>query len=80
MRSQAVRWLIDSMEEGTVAVKHGPHQTALLPIEIFDTAFGFGELFMVAGLLGFVGKEQRTAEALGAVAFGVAEEEGGMHA
>jgi hypothetical protein len=71
---------IDCAVERGGAIKHGAHEATLLDSDVLDTAFAFEELFVFARLCRTLGKEQRTAIALGLVALGVQEAVGGMHA
>src|SRR5438046_4762887 len=67
------------MVERPITVECHPHLPTQFPVGIFDTATAFGKLGMVARLSGYVRKEQRAAEALGAVPIGVLERKGRMH-
>jgi hypothetical protein len=68
------------MVEWTVAIQQSTHQPALLPIGVFDAPLAFEKLDMLTGLSCTGGKKQRAAEALGAIAVGVPELVGGVHA
>ena len=72
--------VVDDVVERTGAIEHCTHQPTFLPIGVFDTALGFGELRMITRCSGRLRKEQRTAKALSAKTVGVLKEEGGMHA
>src|SRR6266516_2440160 len=71
--------IINSLVEGPVAIQGHAHASTQFPIDIFDTAFAFGKLGMLTTGSRRLGKEQGTAEALGAVAIGMVELKGGMH-
>src|SRR6266700_1625134 len=71
--------IVNPLVEGPVAIQGHAHASTQFPIDIFDTAFAFGKLSMVAALAGMLRKEQWAAEALGTVAIGVIELKGGMH-
>jgi hypothetical protein len=70
---------IDGLVEGAGAVKGDTHLTALLPIDIIDTAFALRKLRMIAWLSSGDGKEQGAAKALSAIAVGMLEAIGGTH-
>src|SRR5258708_5712080 len=71
---------VDDVVERTGAIEQGTHQPTFLPIGVFDTPLGFGELRMSTRCSCRLRKEQRTAKALSTKAVGVLKEEGGMHA
>jgi len=71
---------VDGLVERTIAIQQGTHQTALLPVGVFDAALARGKLLMRAGLCGASGKEERTAKTLGPKAIGVLELVRGVHA
>ncbi len=71
--------IVEGAEERAVAVEGDPLNTAEFPVDILDAAFAFGELRMLAGLAGFLRKEQGALEALSVKAIGVVELHGGMH-
>ncbi len=71
---------IDDVVERPGAIEQGTHQAAFLPVGVFDAAFAFGELGMLAGLARACGEEQRATKALGAKAVGVPKLVGGIHA
>ncbi len=60
--------VIDGVVEGALPIQQDAHASSGVPIGVFDTAFAFGKLRVVARLAAGLGKEQRTAKALGAVA------------
>ena len=68
------------MVERPVTIESDAHLSPQFPVKIFDTALAFTELSVLTGLFRDVGKEQGAAEALGAVAVGVGELVGGVHA
>ena len=72
--------IVDPVVEWSVAVQCDAHLPAHFPVDILDTAFPFGELGMIAVRAGGLRKEQGTAEAEGAIAIGMVELEGGLHA
>jgi len=72
--------LVDTLIERTVAIQRDAHQPAGFPIQIFDAASSLGELDVITRFRRALGKEQRAAKALGAIAIGVSELEGGLHA
>ncbi len=72
--------MVHGLIERTGAIQQHAHQSPFFPIQVFDTTFGFGELGVLAGLASGLRKEQWAAKALGAVAIGVLEPEGGSHA
>ena len=72
--------VVDPLVERAVTIEGDTHETSQLPIEIFDTAFSFGKLSMVTGLISLFREEQRTTKALCTIAIGVIELIGGMHA
>src|SRR5579875_400906 len=72
--------LIDHVVQGAVPIEGHAHQTTRFPVEVLDTAFLFEELRMVTAFAVRCGKEQRATKALGAIAVGMHEERGGMHA
>ena len=72
--------IVDDVVERTGAIEQGTHQSAFLPIGVFDAAFAFHELRMLTRLSCACGEEQGTAKALSAKAVGVLKGEGGMHA
>ena len=61
------------MEEWPIAIQRHTLDAAQFPVDIFDTAFPFGELLVFAGLSCFFWKEQGALEALGTVAVGMGE-------
>ncbi len=63
----------DGVVKRAIAIKRDTHLPASFPVDIFDTATAFEELLMWAALAGLFGKEQGTAEALGAIAVGMLE-------
>ena len=72
--------VIHRVVERAVAIEGHAHLATELPVEVLDTAFAFGKLRMVAGLAAWLRKKQRAAKALRAIAVGVGELKGGMHA
>ncbi len=64
---------INDVVERPVAIQRHALDTAEFPIDIFDTALAFGELCVLTGCAGLVGKEQGATEPLGAIAVGVVE-------
>src|SRR5207302_3052811 len=72
--------VVDSVIERPIAIQGDTHLPTQFPVEVFDAALAFGKLGMVTRLAGRLGKQQRAAKALGAVAIGVRELKGGMHA
>ena len=71
---------VDGLVERTATIQGDPHEAASFHVDVFNTAFAFGKLRMVAALAGGLGKEQGTAIALRPVAVGVGELVSGMHA
>ena len=71
---------VDGVIERTMAIQQSAHQPAFLPVRVFDAAFALDKLGMLAGGSRRLRKEQGTAKALHAIATGVLELEGGMHA
>ena len=63
----------DGVVKRAVTVEGDTPLPAPFPVDIFDTATAFEKLLVGAGLPGFFGKEQGTAEALGARAVGMLE-------
>ncbi len=63
----------DGVVKRAVTVEGDTHLPAPFPVDIFDTATAFEKLLVGASLPGFFGKEQGTAEALGARAVGMLE-------
>src|SRR5947209_1245294 len=72
--------LVNALVERTVAIERHLHLPAQFPIEVFDAALLLEKRLLVTGLPRGVGKEQRAAKALGAIARGMRELIGGMHA
>ena len=72
--------VVDRVVLGTGAIEQDAPKATELTIDVLDTAFLFAKLLMLTGLAGAQGKEERTAIALGAVAVGMLELVGGMHA
>ena len=71
---------VEGLVEGAVTIQQGAHQPTSFGIDVLDTALALDELLMVARLAGVLWEEERTAKALGAVAVGMAERVGGVHA
>ena len=71
---------VDALVERPISVQQDAHQPAGLDIEVFDAAFLFEKLLVLAGLAGGLGEEQGTTVALGAIAFGMLELIGRLHA
>src|SRR5207245_8659494 len=71
--------VIDCVVERPVAIQRHPHLATELPVEVLDTAFAFSKLGVIAGGSACLGKKERTAKALGAVAVRVRELKGGVH-
>jgi hypothetical protein len=72
--------VVDGMRERAVPIKHDAHLPTQFPVEVLDTARPFFELLVLtAGSCG-IGMQQRTEEALTAVATRMRELEGGDHA
>lgn len=80
MRSATFALPIHRAVERGGAIEHGPHQAALLDVDVLDTAFAFEELFVLTGLSRPFRKQERTTIALGVIALGVQEAVGRMHA
>ncbi len=66
---------INGVVERAVAIESDAHQSPSFPVEVFDTAFAEGLLFMVTGLPGRDGSKQGATKALGLVAGGVSKPE-----
>ena len=49
---------VDALVERPIPVQHHAHEPTYLDVEVFDTAFLFGKLLMLAGLTRGLGKEQ----------------------
>ncbi len=71
---------VDALVERPIPIQQHAHQPTGLDIEVFDAAFLFEKLFMLAGLAGGLLEEQRTTVALGAIALGMLELIGRLHA
>ena len=54
--------VVKDMEERPSAIQRHALDATKFPVDIFDTAFAFGELLVFAGLSCFFWKEQRTLE------------------
>jgi hypothetical protein len=67
------------MVERTSAIKGHALNATAFPIDIFDTAFAFDELCVIADFARFFGKEQRALETLGTIARGMIELKSRMH-
>lgn len=67
------------MKERAVAIQGHALDAAEFPIDILDTAFAFDKLFVLTRLTSLHRKKQGTLEALGAIARGMIELDGGMH-
>ncbi len=80
MRSQPVRSRVNGVVEWTVAIEGDTHQSACFDIDVLDTTFAFAKLLMQADLVRCLRKEQRATEPLGAIAIGMIELIGRMHA
>jgi len=63
---------IDGMVEWTVAIQGDAHLPTQFPIDILDAAFALRELLVLTGGSCLLWKQQGTAEALGAIAVGIA--------
>ena len=72
--------VVDRTVLGAAAIKQDAAQATQLDVDVLDTALVFGELGMVTRLACALRKEKGTAIALGAVAMGMLERVGGMHA
>jgi hypothetical protein len=72
--------VIDGLIEWPVAIEGDTHLSSRFPVDILDTATTFGKLGVVAVFSRLLRKEQWTAEALGAIAIGMVELVGRMHA
>ena len=71
---------VDSLIERAVTVEAGAHLSARFPVEGFDTTLALSELLVLTALCAGLGKEERTAKALGPVAVGRRELVGRIHA
>ena len=72
--------VVQPLVERPVAVQGDAHDSSRFPVEVLDTALLLLELFVVAGLASRLWEEQGAEEALGAIAVGMGELEGGVHA
>ena len=72
--------VVDGVVERPVTIEQSAHQSAFLPIGIFDAALAFGELGVLTGLCGTGRKEQGAAKALSQKAVGVPKLKDGRHA
>jgi hypothetical protein len=72
--------VIDDFIEGTSAIQHRTHDATGFDVNVFDTAFAFFELLMVAGLACLFWVQERTTVALGFISIGMLMGERGMHA
>lgn len=70
---------IDALVERAVPIQQDPLDATGFPIHIFDAAFAFDKLLVLACPARFLWEEQRTLEALGAIAVSVLKPLGGMH-
>ena len=71
---------VNRLIEGTLPIEGDTHLGSGFPVEVFDAALALFELLVLTALSIGLGKEQGAAKALGAVAVGVRELVGGMHA
>lgn len=71
---------VDGLIERPGAIQHDAHLSTAFPIDIFDTAPALDELVMLARLPGGSGMQERTLEALAAIAVGMVELDGWNHA
>ena len=71
---------VDRLIERAMAIESDTHLRSGFPVEVFDAAGALFELVILTALSVGLGKEQGTAKALSAVAVGVGELVGGMHA
>ena len=72
--------VVDRLVEGTLPIQPHAHASTGFPIGVFDTAFALAKLLVCTRVARSLWKEQRAAKALGAVAIGVGELVGGLHA
>ncbi len=72
--------LIDSLVEGAIPIQSDAHESARLDVDVLDAALAKGLLLMWTGLARPSWIEQGAAVALGAVAVGMLELVGGVHA
>jgi hypothetical protein len=71
---------VDGFVKGAIAIQSHPHESAGFDVAILDAAFAEGLLLVVTVLTGAGLIEQRTAVAVRAVAVGVSELVGRVHA
>ncbi len=71
---------VDALVERPIPVQHDAHEPAGLNVDVFDAAFLFEKLLMLAGLARGLGEEQRTAVTLGLIALGMLEPIRRLHA
>ena len=71
---------VDGLVERAVSIQGDAHQSAGLDVDVLDAALAKGLLFMLTRLASPGWIQQRTAIALGAVAIGMLELVGRVHA
>ena len=64
---------VDALVERPISVQHDAHEPTGLDVEVFDAAFLFEKLLMLAGLPRGLRKEQGAPIALGTIALGMLE-------
>ncbi len=71
---------VDGLVEGAVSIQGDAHQSARLDVDVLDAALAKGLLFMLTALSSPSWIQEWTAVALGAVAIGMPELVGRVHA
>src|ERR1051326_8189660 len=72
--------VVNGLVDRTLTIKGHTHLSAFFPVDILDAPFAFDELLVLARGTCFLREKQRATEALGTIAIGVVELDGGRQA